>query len=66
MDVKAAVAVAALLASAPSALAQGITTAAINGQVTSKDGQAIAGATVTLVHVPSGTRARYRESPVRS
>ncbi len=53
----AAVAVTALLASATSALAQGITTAAINGQVTSKDGQAIAGATITIVHVPSGTKA---------
>lgn len=40
-----------------SAFAQGITTAAINGSVTDSQGIGIAGATVAVVHVPSGTRA---------
>lgn len=36
---------------------QGITTSAINGFVTDKQGKALSGATVTVVHEPSGTRA---------
>ena len=36
---------------------QGITTSAINGIVTSKTGAPIAGATVTVLHEPSGTRS---------
>jgi hypothetical protein len=43
----------------PSALlAQGVTTAAINGLVTSLDGVPLADASVAAVHVPSGTRYR--------
>ncbi len=52
----AAVSVAALLASTPSALAQGITTAALTGIVTDNQGKPIAGASVTVTHEPSGTR----------
>ncbi len=53
-----AVAVAAsFLTSAPSASAQGITTASVNGFVTSKDGKPVAGASVAVVHEPSGTHA---------
>jgi hypothetical protein len=44
------------LAGAQAASAQGVTTAAIGGSVTGPDGQALAGATVTATHVPSGTR----------
>ena len=53
----AAVVVASLLTSGPTAFAQGITTSALNGFVNGKDGQPIGGATVTVVHEPSGTRA---------
>jgi hypothetical protein len=53
----AAIAVAALFASAPSALAQGITTSALNGSVMDKQGKPVAGATVTVTHEPSGTKA---------
>src|SRR6185436_11844500 len=50
-----------LLLFLPHALAaQGVTTAALTGVVTSADGQAISGATVTAVHQPSGTT--YRSS----
>jgi outer membrane receptor protein involved in Fe transport len=52
-----AVAAAALVASLPSAFAQGITTAALNGFVITKDGKPVSGASVTVVHEPSGTRA---------
>jgi outer membrane receptor protein involved in Fe transport len=38
------------------ARAQGVTTAAVGGSVTSADGTALQGATVTATHVPSGTR----------
>ncbi len=41
----------------PNAYAQAITTAAITGTVTSKAGEPIAGASVTIVHEPSGTKA---------
>ncbi len=53
----AAVAVAALVASIPSAFAQGITTSSLNGTVTAKDGSPVSGANVTVVHEPSGTKA---------
>ncbi len=46
-----------LLAFGTSAFAQGVTTSAINGFVTDKAGQPIGGATVTIVHEPSGTRS---------
>lgn len=52
----AAVAVATLFASTPSALAQGITTAALTGTVSDNSGKPIGGATITVVHEPSGTR----------
>ena len=51
-----AIAVAALLASATSAFAQGITTSAINGVVADKLGKPVAGASITIVHEPTGTR----------
>jgi len=38
-------------------LGQGITTSAISGTVTDKKGSPVAGASVTIVHEPSGTRA---------
>lgn len=41
----------------PHAFAQGITTSAINGFVTDKQGKPVAGATITVLHEPSGTRA---------
>src|SRR5579883_779990 len=47
-------AIAALLAVA-SAHAQNITTSGINGRVLDAAGKPVAGATVTIVHVPSGT-----------
>jgi hypothetical protein len=43
---------------ATAAAAQGVTTAAINGLVTSNEGMPLAGATVTAVHDPSGTQYR--------
>ena len=36
---------------------QGLTSSAMNGYVTDKQGKAIAGASITVVHEPSGTRA---------
>jgi hypothetical protein len=53
----AAVAAAALLASVPTAFAQGITTAALSGTVSTKDGNPVAGAAITVTHEPSGTKA---------
>lgn len=47
---------AALLAGASSVLAQGVTTAAVGGQVTGANAAPISGAIVTALHVPSGTR----------
>src|SRR5690606_9197610 len=41
---------------AQAASAQGITTAALSGTVIGTNGAPLAGATVTAVHVPSGTR----------
>ena len=40
-----------------SAFAQGVTTSGINGFVTDKSGKPVAGAIVTVLHEPSGTRA---------
>ena len=52
-------ALAALLAlGAPTALAQGTTTAAIVGTVLDNTGQPLPGATVVAVHEPSGTSYR--------
>ncbi|MCX6932806.1 MAG: carboxypeptidase-like regulatory domain-containing protein, partial [Verrucomicrobia bacterium] len=45
------------LALAPAAFAQGITTSAITGFVTDKQEKPVAGAAITAVHEPSGTRA---------
>ncbi len=45
------------LACAASVFGQGLTTGAINGTVTDKQGNPVAGATVTILHEPSGTRA---------
>jgi hypothetical protein len=45
-----------LSAGASHLAAQGVTTAALTGVVTSSTGAAISGATVTAVHEPSGTR----------
>lgn len=42
--------------SAASASAQGITTSALSGTVTKKDGSFVGGATVTIVHDESGTK----------
>lgn len=39
------------------AQAQGITTSAVNGTVTDNEGLPVSGASVTVVHEPSGTRA---------
>jgi hypothetical protein len=39
-------------------LGQGVTTAAINGLITSQDGSSLADANVAAVHVPSGTQYR--------
>jgi hypothetical protein len=50
-------ALALALAVLPSTFAQGITTSAINGFVTDKLGKPVAGATVTVLHEQSGTRA---------
>jgi hypothetical protein len=49
-----------LLLTSSVAAAQGVTTAALTGTVTSNDGQPITTATVTAVHVPSGTEYRAR------
>ncbi|PTY05165.1 hypothetical protein DB347_16985 [Opitutaceae bacterium EW11] len=46
-----------------SAHAQGITTSALNGTVTTKDGSPAAGATVTIVHQPSSTRIATTTRP---
>jgi len=47
-------AIASLLLSAP-AIAQNVTSSAVNGRVVDANGQPVAGATVQIVHVPSGT-----------
>lgn len=52
-----AAAILATVTSLPPALAQGLTTSAVSGVVTNKDGQPVSGAAVTILHVPSGTRA---------
>lgn len=44
-------------AAANAVFGQGITSAALNGIVSTKDGKPVAGATVTVLHEPSGTRA---------
>lgn len=49
--------VVALLGFAATANAQGITTAAMTGLVTDHDGNAVAKATVTVVHQPTGSKA---------
>ncbi len=46
-----------VFALASTAFGQGVTTAAVSGFVTDKDGKGVAGATVTLVHEPTGTKA---------
>lgn len=53
---RATVALPAIALLAPSAMAQEVT-GTIRGEVTDDSGQAIAGARVTVVHVPSGTRS---------
>jgi hypothetical protein len=50
------------LAPAPSP-AQGVTTAGLTGVVTSEDGAPLEGATVTALHVPSGTQYRAVTRP---
>ncbi|HEU5186509.1 MAG TPA: carboxypeptidase-like regulatory domain-containing protein, partial [Gemmatimonadaceae bacterium] len=50
--------VCALVMMAAPALGQGVTTAAVNGLVTSNEGAPLAGATITAVHDPSGTQYR--------
>lgn len=45
------------LALSSTVFGQGITTSALGGFVTNKQGQPVANATVTVVHEPSGTRA---------
>ena len=45
------------LALAASVFGQGVTTSAITGFISDKSGAPVSGATVTIVHVPSGTRA---------
>jgi len=47
-------AIAALLAAAP-VMAQNVTSAAVSGRVVGADGKPVAGATVQIVHEPSGT-----------
>jgi len=49
------VVLAAILLTSGSALAQGVTTGGIDGVVTNTAGQPLVGATITAVHVPSGT-----------
>lgn len=48
--------VALMFALAGTAFGQGITTAALSGFVTSKDGKPLANASVVIVHEPTGTR----------
>ena len=45
------------LSLASSVFGQGLTTAALNGTVTDRSGNPLSGATVTIVHVESGTKA---------
>jgi hypothetical protein len=45
-----------LAALAADAAAQGVTTASVSGTVTGQQGNPIAGANITAIHVPSGTR----------
>lgn len=54
------IAAAVILASVPldSTRAQGVTTSALTGTVTTNEGQPITSATVTAVHAPSGTQYR--------
>ncbi len=47
-------AIASLLAATP-AMAQNVTSSAVSGRVVGASGQAVTGATVQIVHVPSGT-----------
>lgn len=56
--VTALVFLAAITLSPSASAAQGVTTSALTGVVTSSDGQPITAATVTAVHVPSGTQYR--------
>jgi Carboxypeptidase regulatory-like domain/TonB dependent receptor len=51
-----AVSLLAILATTPSIHAQE-TTSAIDGSITTEDGSPVSGATITITHVPSGTRA---------
>ena len=53
-----------LLFTSSTVAAQGVTTSALTGTVTSSEGQPITSATVTAVHVPSGTQ--YRASVTSS
>ncbi|MGH7528623.1 MAG: hypothetical protein ACREMX_18160, partial [Gemmatimonadales bacterium] len=47
------------LVSLPSALSgQGVTTGAINGLVSSREGGAVADASIVALHVPTGTQYR--------
>ena len=46
-----------LLALTLGAYAQGVTTAAISGRVTDSEGKSLAGATITVIHLPTGTKA---------
>lgn len=48
---------------AASGYAQGITTSAINGTVTRKDGGQVAGSTITIIHDESGTRSTTTVRP---
>jgi outer membrane receptor for ferrienterochelin and colicin len=48
-------AIASLLAVSPLAVAQNVTTSAVTGVVVDASGNPVPGATVTIVHVPSGT-----------
>ena len=54
------VAIAALLAAAPAAVYAQQTTAALRGVVTDTSGKPVAGALVTVIHQPSGTRSDTR------
>jgi hypothetical protein len=46
-----------VLAFATTLFGQGVTTSGISGSVTSQDGKPVAGASVTVVHVPTGTKS---------